>query len=74
MCVHAQLLQSCLTLCDPMDCSPPGGLCPWESQAGTVGCHVFSSRDLPGPGIEPTSLASPGRLVTPEPPGKPPGY
>ena len=22
-CVHAQLLQLCLTLCDPMDCSPP---------------------------------------------------
>ena len=24
MCVHAKLLQSCLTLCDPMNCSPPG--------------------------------------------------
>ena len=26
MCLHvcAQLLQSCLILCDPMDCSPPG--------------------------------------------------
>ena len=24
MCVCAQLLQSCLTLCDPMDSSPPG--------------------------------------------------
>ena len=22
--LHAQLLLSCLTLCDPMDCSPPG--------------------------------------------------
>ena len=22
-CVHAKLLQSCLTLWDPMDCSPP---------------------------------------------------
>ena len=22
--VHAKLLQLCLTLCDPMDCSPPG--------------------------------------------------
>ena len=22
--MHAKLLQSCLTLCDPMDCSPPG--------------------------------------------------
>ena len=24
MCMHAKLLQSYLTLCDPMDCSPPG--------------------------------------------------
>ena len=23
-CMHAKLLQSCLTLCDPMDCTPPG--------------------------------------------------
>ena len=23
-CMHAELLQSCPTLCDPMDCSPPG--------------------------------------------------
>ena len=22
--MHAKLLQSCLTLCDPMECSPPG--------------------------------------------------
>ena len=24
LCVHAQSLQSCLTLCDSMDCEPPG--------------------------------------------------
>ena len=23
-CVYAKSIQSCLTLCDPMDCSPPG--------------------------------------------------
>ena len=23
-CLHAKLLQLCLTLCDSMDCSPPG--------------------------------------------------
>ena len=23
-CIHAKFLQSCPTLCDPMDCSPPG--------------------------------------------------
>ena len=24
VCMHAKLFQSCPTLCDPMDCSPPG--------------------------------------------------
>ena len=24
LCMHAKLVQSCPTLCDPMDCSPPG--------------------------------------------------
>ena len=24
MCMRVKLLQSCPTLCDPMDCSPPG--------------------------------------------------
>ena len=24
LCVHAKSLQACLTLCIPMDCSPPG--------------------------------------------------
>ena len=24
VCMHAKLLQTCLTLCDPMDCRPPG--------------------------------------------------
>ena len=24
ICVHAESLQSCLTLCDPTDCRPPG--------------------------------------------------
>ena len=38
MCVHAQSLQSCLSLCDPMDCSPPPHsrlLCPWDSPGKT---------------------------------------
>ena len=29
-CMHAKLLQLCLTLCDPMDCSPPGSSCLWN--------------------------------------------
>ena len=42
--------QPCPTLCDPMDCSPPG-----SSAHG-----IFPSPgDLPDPGIEPTSLMPP---------------
>ena len=54
--------QSCLTLCDPMDGSPPGSLCPWASPGKNtgVGCHVLlRPGNLPDPGIEPTSLISP---------------
>ena len=43
MCVHAKSLQSCLTLCDPMDHSPSRLLCPWDSpgkHTGT-GCHAL---------------------------------
>ena len=32
-CVRAQPLQSYLTLCDPMDCSPPGSSVRWDHQA-----------------------------------------
>ena len=31
--MHAKLLQSCLTLHDPMDSSPPGSSVPWILQA-----------------------------------------
>ena len=36
VCVHAALLQSCLTLCYPVDCSPPGS---------TV-CRILQARTL----------------------------
>ena len=32
----AKLLQSCPTLCDPMDCSPPGYSVHWILQARTL--------------------------------------
>ena len=32
----AKLLQSCLTLCDPIDCSPPGSPIPGILQARTL--------------------------------------
>ena len=40
--VAAKLLQSCLTLCDPIDSSPPGSR-PWDSPGKNtgVGCHFL---------------------------------
>ena len=36
MCVHARSLQSCPTLCDPMDCSLPGSSVSGILQARTL--------------------------------------
>ena len=40
--MDASRLRSCLTLCDPKDCSPPGS-CPWDSPGKNtgVGCHAL---------------------------------
>ena len=56
--VRAKSLQLCLTLCDPMDCSPPGFSDYGTLQAGIlewVAC--LPPGDLLGPGIEPGSPA-----------------
>ena len=39
----AKSLQSCLTLCDPIDNSPPGSPRPWDSSGKNtgVGCHLL---------------------------------
>ena len=67
--------QSCPTLCNPMDCSPPGSSTRGISQARILEwVAISSSRDLPNPGIEPRSPASSalkGEFFTTEPPGKP---
>ena len=55
--MHPKSLQLCLTICDPMDCSPPGSsvhgilqarilewvLCPWDSPGKNtgVGCRFL---------------------------------
>ena len=39
----AKLLQSCLTLCDPIDGSPPGSAVPGILQARTLECVAISS-------------------------------
>ena len=66
--MHAQLLQSCLTLCDPMECSLPGSSVHGVLQARLMEwVAMLSSRDPPDPGIEPASLSSPalaGKFLT----------
>ena len=47
VCVHAcmcaQLLQLCLILCDPMDCSPPGSSVPGIPKVGILECVATPS-------------------------------
>ena len=60
MCMHAKSLQLCLTLCDPMDCSPPSSNVHGILQARIVEwVPCPPPGDLPNTGIEPTSLMSP---------------
>ena len=40
-CIHAKLLQLCLTLCDPMDSSPPGSSLHGILQARILGCYFL---------------------------------
>ena len=64
--------QSCLTLCDPMDCSPPGSSVRGILQATTLEWVVIPSPgDLPDPRIEPGSPALQADSLPSEPPGKP---
>ena len=59
-CACAQSLQSCQTLCDPIDCSLLGSSVHGDSQGDTgVGCHALPPGDLPDWEIKPTSLKSP---------------
>ena len=68
-CLVAQL---CLTLCDPMDGSPPGssvhGIL-WQEYWSALPCP--SPGDLPDLRIKPPSPALAGGFFTTEPPGKP---
>ena len=56
--VLCKVLQSCPTLCDPMDCSPLGSSAHGILQARTLEWLTMpSSGDLPTRGIEPGSPA-----------------
>ena len=56
--------QSCLTLCDPTDCNPPGSSIHGVLQSGILEwVALFYSRGSSNPGIETESLASPASQV-----------
>ena len=70
--MHAKFLQSCPTLCDPMDGDLPGSSLHGISQARILQWAALLQGDLADSGIEPTSLMSPalsGGFFTTEPPG-----
>ena len=76
MCVCARAhAPSCPTLCDPMDCSPPGSSVHGIFQARILEWVSISYfRGSSDPGMETTSLVSPalaGRFFNTGPPGKP---
>ena len=71
MCVCVSVLsrsQSCLIICNPVDCSPLSMVFSWQ-----VGSRLPfpSPGDLPSPVIEPSSSELAGVFFTTEPPGKP---
>ena len=76
VCEHSQL---CPTPCNPTDCSPPG-----SSVQGILQARILEEEspfpppgDLPNPGLEPKSLASPalaGGFFTTSASGKPKGH
>ena len=63
------VVQSCLSLCDPVDCSPPGSSSSWSVPCNT-GVQFPAPGDLPSPEIEPlTTLALADGFCTAAPPG-----
>ena len=66
------IAQLCLTLCDFMDCSPPGFYVYGPPQARIPEWVAIPfSRDLPDPGIGPVSPELKADSLPSKPPGKP---
>ena len=64
--------QSCLTLCNPMDCSLPGFSVHGDSPGKNTGeGGLPPPGDLPNPGIKPRSPALQADSLPSKPPGKP---
>ena len=57
ICCVCSVAQSCPTLCDPMDCSPPGST-GFSRQEYWSGLPFPPPRDLPDPVFEPMSPVS----------------
>ena len=70
--VKVLVVQSCLTLCEPVDCSPPGSSVHGILQARILEwVAISSSRDFPNPGIKLPSPALAGGFFTTEHQGRP---
>ena len=70
--LYVLIAQSCQTLCNPMDCSPPGSSVHEILQARIPSGLPFPSPEgLPNPGIEPGSPALQVDSLLSESPGKP---
>ena len=63
--------QSCLTLCNPMDCSPPGSSVHGDSLGKNAGVVAIPSSRTSSQPIEPRSPALQADSLPSEPPGKP---
>ena len=63
--VQCLVTQSCLILCNPMDCSPPGSSAMgFFRQEYWCGLPFPSPGELPDPGMEPVPLALAGGFFT----------
>ena len=70
--VKLLVIQSCLTLCDPVDCSLHTPLSmEFSRQEDWSGLPFPSPGDRPDPGIEPESPASQAESLLSESPGNP---
>ena len=71
---ESEVAQSCPTLCNPMDYSPPGSSVHGILQAKILEGQPFPSlRDLPDPGVELRSPALQEDSLPSDPPWKPSG-
>ena len=74
--VKMLVAQSCLTLCDPMDCSPPGAFVHGILQARILEWAAIPFSGIPfdlDPGIKPEFPSLEADSLPSEPPGKPLG-